>query len=159
MRKENKKMGRELPLTSQSQDISTGISLESLEDLEDIQFLEQYDPHIVCVNNVWGLTNDYLHAVKGRTEHARHGLKGLLNNTPYLKKAIKLAKARSMLCKVSYGKVINWRNGEFETLYITASTLDELKDKLSKELREVETYLCLLDGLLQLDANEYYKNS
>lgn len=127
--------------------------------LEDLEFIEQYNPKIVCTHNVWGLTNDYLHAVKGRMEHARHGLKGLLNNTPYLKKAERLAKERSMLCKVSYGKVINWRTGEFETLYITASTLDELKDKLSKELREVETYLCLLDGLLQLDANEYYKNS
>lgn len=129
--------------------------MQTLSDIEDINSLEQESPQIVCVWNVWGLTNDYLHAVQGRMEHAKHTLQGLISNTPYLEKASALAKKKKMLCSVTYARVKNWRTGKMEELKIKGGTPAELKNALLKELGQVTAYLALLETLIEADAKAY----
>lgn len=119
--------------------------------LEDLEFIEQYNPKIVCTNNVWGLTNDYLYAIAGRMAIAKKELQSL---SKQLSKVTDAGDAKNQL---RYGKVVNWRTGKFEELIVTAATLEELKGKVKTELLAMDTYLELLEVLLQHDYEAFIK--
>lgn len=129
--------------------------IEDFIPLSDLEFIEQYNPRIACVNNVWGMTNDYLHAVEWRMKQAKKELQTLLRKSSFLKKLMMVAQKEGGICRLEYGRVINWRTGKLEPLTIRAQTLEELKAKISKELSEIDLYLSLLEVLINEDAKAY----
>lgn len=118
--------------------------------IEDLEFLEQYNPRLTCVNNVWGMTTDYLHAVEGRMQQVKKDLQTLLSQ-PLI---AKLWKAQiEFRDSIKYGSVMNWRTGKLEPLTIRTRSLTDFKEKLADELIEFNFYIRLVEVLLNEDTN------